>query len=94
MEEVSLHCYFIHDKLSGSSSSIWILRTCPGKVDAGTKARLLSTIATAIPTLSRFNYLMLQDDWGFATEASAGGDIGLETRAEDGVSLWEIGKGT
>nr|GEW91313.1 protein WVD2-like 4 [Tanacetum cinerariifolium] len=39
----------------------WILRTCPGKVDAGIKARLLSTITTAIPTLSRFNYLMPQD---------------------------------
>ncbi|GJY64368.1 hypothetical protein Tco_0465828, partial [Tanacetum coccineum] len=29
MEEVSLHCGFIHDKLSGSGSSIRILRTCP-----------------------------------------------------------------
>ncbi|GKA25798.1 hypothetical protein Tco_0711907 [Tanacetum coccineum] len=28
MEEVSLHCGFIHDKLSGSGSSIRILRTC------------------------------------------------------------------
>ncbi|GJV43798.1 hypothetical protein Tco_1428334 [Tanacetum coccineum] len=33
MEEVSLHCGFIHDKLSGSGSSIRILRTCP---DIGT----------------------------------------------------------
>ncbi|GJW76449.1 retrotransposon protein, putative, ty1-copia subclass, partial [Tanacetum coccineum] len=31
-----------------------------GKVDAGTKDRLLSTIAIVIPTLSRFNYLMIQ----------------------------------
>ncbi|GJU37481.1 reverse transcriptase domain-containing protein [Tanacetum coccineum] len=27
------------------------------------------------------------DDWGFATEASAGGDIRLESGAEDGVAL-------
>ncbi|GJV96400.1 hypothetical protein Tco_1547977 [Tanacetum coccineum] len=29
MEEVSLHCGFIHDKILGSGSSIRILRTCP-----------------------------------------------------------------
>ncbi|GJR60405.1 hypothetical protein Tco_1502567 [Tanacetum coccineum] len=39
----------------------YMTKSCPhGKVDAGTKARLLSTITTVIPTLSRFNYLMLQ----------------------------------
>ncbi|GJR28258.1 hypothetical protein Tco_1104490 [Tanacetum coccineum] len=43
-------------KQSSSNATI-----CPhGKVDAGTKARMLSTITTAIATLSRFNYLMLQ----------------------------------
>ncbi|GJX63695.1 hypothetical protein Tco_0296595 [Tanacetum coccineum] len=35
MEEVSLHYGFIHDKLSGSGSSIRILHTCPERYCEG-----------------------------------------------------------
>ncbi|KAI3803169.1 hypothetical protein L1987_31318 [Smallanthus sonchifolius] len=32
MEEVSLHCGFIHDKLTGTSDTIWILGTCADRL--------------------------------------------------------------